>query len=191
MRVQSDAILFDTTGAGMDFWLQRALQEIDSVTEGISNEQMIWHPAEGKWSVAQILEHLSATFRTSVTALRKALDTGQPQAGRGSFVKWLSTRVVADLGYFPSGRPAPNFSLPKGAPPAQVAREIRDNLVAMDGVLADLERKFGAGVKLADHPVLGPFTVTEWRKFHYRHTHHHMKQVIALRGRLPAASGQA
>ena len=171
----------------MDFWLERALQEIDSATEGISTGQMSWHPAEGKWSVCQILENLSTTYRTSVTALRRALDAGKPQAGRGSFMKWLSTRVVADLGYFPTGRPAPAFSLPKGAPPEQVTREIRENLATMDATLVEVAGKFGATVKVADHPVLGPFTVTEWRKFHYRHTHHHVKQIIALRAKQSSA----
>jgi len=58
----------------------------------------------------------------------------------------------------------------------------------MASVLEESERKFGLAVKLADHPVLGPLTVTEWRKFHYRHAHHHVKQVRALRPRLPAAA---
>ena len=165
----------------MDFWLERALKEIDSATDGITTAQMTWQPAEGKWSVCQILEHLSTTYRTSVTALRHALDTGEPQGGRGSFVKWLSTRVVADLGYFPTGRPAPAFSLPKGAPSEQVAREIREHLAAMDATLDKVAAKFGTALKVADHPILGPFTVTEWRKFHYRHTHHHVKQILALR----------
>ncbi len=167
----------------MDFWLERALKEIDSATDGITTEQMSWHPAEGKWSVSEILEHLSITYRTSVIALRRALDAGHPQAGRGSFVQWLSTRVVADLGYFPTGRPAPAFSLPKGAPPEQVAREVRENLARMDATLVQVAEKFGTAVKVADHPVLGPFTVTEWRKFHYSHTHHHVKQILALRAK--------
>ena len=172
----------------MDIWLERALREIDSATQGISPAQMTWQPTEGKWSASEILEHLSIAYRTSVTALRRALDAGKPQAGRGSFVQWLSTRVVADLGYFPTGRPAPAFTVPKGAPPEQVAREVRENLAAMDATLTELVARFGTAVKVADHPVLGPFTVTEWRKFHYRHTHHHMKQIVALRARQSSAA---
>ena len=170
----------------MDFWLQRALNEIDSATDGISPQQMSWHPAEGKWSACQILEHLSATFETTVGAIRKVVAADQPAAGRATFLQWLSTRVVTDLGYFPSGRPAPAYTLPKGAAPQQVSADIRRHLTAMDAILAEVERRFGAGVKVAAHPILGPFTVTEWRKFHYRHTHHHMKQIQALRPRLPA-----
>ena len=165
----------------MDFWLQRALTEIDSTTAGISPEQMAWHPAEGKWCTAQILEHLSAAYGSTVVALRKVVDAGRPAASRATFYQWLATRVVGDLGYFPTGRQAPAWTIPKGVPPEQVARDIRTNLAAMDAVLAEAEGKFGVAVKVADHPIVGPFTVTDWRKFHYRHTHHHMKQITAIR----------
>ena len=173
----------DTIETCMDIWLQRALHEIDSATTGLSPQQMSWQPAEGKWSACQVLEHLSIAFETTAAALRKVIAAGQPSAGRATFKQWLGTRVVTGLQYFPTGRPAPKFTLPKGAPPEQVARSIREHLVAMDGVLADIERQFGTSVKVADHPVLGPFTVSEWRKFHYVHTHHHMKQIAALRAK--------
>ncbi len=168
----------------MDFWLQRACDEIDSATAGISAPQMDWHPAEGKWSTAQILEHLSRTFASTVVALKKVVAAGKPLGGRPRFQQWLAIRVVGDLGYFPHGRPAPAWTVPKGAPAEQVSQAIRENLRAMDAILADLERQFGARVKIADHPIVGPLTVPEWRKFHYRHTHHHMKQVLAIRAKL-------
>ncbi len=174
----------------MDFWLQRALHEIDSATAGLSPQQMSWHPAEGKWSACQILEHLSAAYSSTVVALRKVVDAGKPAASRASFYQWLATRVVGDLGYFPTGRQAPAWTIPQGAPPEQVSKAIRDNLQAMDAVLAEAESKFGARVKIADHPIVGPFTVTDWRKFHYRHTHHHMKQIVALREKQSLAASR-
>jgi DinB family protein len=168
----------------MDFWLEKALNEIDAATDGISPANMSLSPAEGKWSVAQILGHLSLTFRTTLGALAKVLQSGDPSATKGTFKQWISTRVVADLGYFPTGRAAPIFSLPNNNVSAsQITREIRENLLAMDAILDEVEAKLGPAVKIADHPVLGPFTVQEWRKFHYRHTHHHVKQVRALKRR--------
>ena len=175
----------------MDFWLQRALHEIDSSTDGIPPELMSIPPAPGKWSIAQILEHLSITYRQTVGALAKVVQGGLPTAGKRSFKQWLFTRVVADLGYFPTGRPAPPATVPADPPPAQVLREIHENLVAMDGILKEVEQKFGPGVQVANHPVLGPFTVQEWRKFHFRHAHHHLKQVNAMRQRMDAGAKRA
>lgn len=175
----------------MDFWLERALQEIDTATDAVSPATMSISPAGGKWSIAQVMGHLSITFRQTVGALAKVLQSGRSSAGKRTFMQWLSTRVVADLGYFPTGRPAPPTTLPSALPPAQVMREIRENLIAMDAVLGDVEQKIGPGIAVANHPVLGPLTVQEWRKFHYRHTHHHLKQVIALTKQFAGVQGAA
>jgi DinB superfamily len=177
----------------MDFWLQRAFDEIDSATAGLSPQQMDWRPAEGKWCTAQILEHLSNTFSSTITALKKVEAAGRPAGSRPGFYQSLATFVVGDLGYFPHGRPAPAWTIPHGAPAEQVAKDIREHLRAMDAILVGLERQFGPRVKVANHPIVGPFSVTDWRKFHYRHTHHHMKQVRAIRALLvkPSAKGAA
>ncbi len=171
----------------MDFWLQRAFGDIDSATAGITPAQMSWRPAEGKWSTAQILEHLSQAFSSTVTALKRVTDAGKPIAGRATLYQSLAIFVVGDLGYFPHGRQAPKWTIPHGAPAEQVSKDIRENLRAMDAVLVGLERQFGARVKVADHPIIGPLSVTQWRKFHYRHTHHHMKQIRAIRRSLVAS----
>ena len=174
----------------MDFWLQRALNEIDSATDGITAEQLGWHPAEGKWSAAQILGHLSLAYHHTVAGLARVLRNGKPIAGKGTLKQWIATRVVADLGYFPSGRPAPAMTLPTDVSAAQIVGEIHQNLIAMDAILVEVEQKLGPAVKVADHPVLGPFRVEEWRKFHYRHTHHHMKQVRAIREKQSLAASR-
>ncbi len=173
----------------MDFWLERALHEIDTVTDGLSPATLSISPAAGKWSAAQVMGHLSITFRQTVGALARVLQSGKPSAGKRSFVQWLSIRVVADLGYFPTGRQAPPTTLPSDLPPEQVMREIRENLVAMDAVINEVEQKLGSGIAIANHPVLGPLTVQEWRKFHYRHTHHHLRQVMALKRKFGGAQG--
>ena len=41
----------------MDFYLQRALDAVERETRGMPAEQLAWH-REGKWSAAEVLEHL-------------------------------------------------------------------------------------------------------------------------------------
>ncbi len=172
----------------MDFWLERALHEIDDALAGLTPAQLTWSPAEGKWSICQILDHLSNTYSSTTVGISR-VNAGNKTAGtRPSAYQRLAVFAVTDLGYFPSGRQAPTFTLPKGVPADQVVPQIRSNLIEMDSVLAESERKFGLAPKLADHPILGPMTVAQWRKFHFRHCHHHVKQVLALRPRLLAPS---
>ena len=57
---------------------------------------------------------------------------------------------------------------------------VKSNLKKMDEDLAACEERFGDRVKVADHAILGPIPICEWRKFHLLHTLHHMRQVRAL-----------
>jgi len=47
----------------------------------------------------------------------------------------------------------------------------------MDGALTECAARFGVLVKVLDHPVLGPFSIEQWRKFHFVHGRHHVKQI--------------
>ena len=153
---------------------------IATATEGMSAEQLARHP-EGKWSSAQVVEHLLLTHTSTTAGLRKVLAAGAPQGGRPTLKQRLVQFVVLDVGYFPPGRKAPAFTVPKGAEPEQVVPTDEQALRDMDAAISEGEQRYGAGVKIADHPVLGPLTARQWRKFHFVHARHHMKQVARLR----------
>ena len=59
--------------------------------------------------------------------------------------------------------------------------EIGLRIAEMDDMIARCEEKFGSSSKLLDHPILGPLTGAEWRKFHLVHGLHHVKQIRRLR----------
>ena len=80
-----------------------------------------------------------------------------------------------------SGRQAPAMTIPKGLEPSQVVRAVEQALPEMDAAIQQCEQKYGGAVKIADHPVLGPLTAEQWRKFHLVHARHHMKQIARLR----------
>ncbi len=89
---------------------------------------------------------------------------------------------MIELGRFPPGVEAPARTVPKGMSGEAARDAIRRNLPAMDAVMIQCEARFGKRGKIADHPILGPLSLRQWRRFHYVHTRHHMKQ-IALRSR--------
>ncbi len=164
----------------MDFYLQRVLRAIESATAGMDTEQLAAHP-EGKWSSAEILEHLRLAFSATAKGLDRVIQAGKPAGGRPRWRNRLVNFVLLDLEYFPSGRAAPEMTVPRGADPGAVLANIRQDVARMDAALADCERRFGPRLCIANHPILGPFTVRQWRKFHWVHTRHHMKQIAALR----------
>ena len=87
------------------------------------------------------------------------------------------TFYVARLGLLPSGRKAPNQTVPSNGVGIQSLRQFNDALVAMDASLADAEKRFGSTVKILDHPILGPLNARDWRRVHLAHARHHLKQI--------------
>jgi hypothetical protein len=160
--------------------LQRLQQEIASAVAGLTAEQLSWHPP-GKWCVAEVLEHLYLTYTGTMKGFERVVEAGKPLVTAQSWAQRGRTLVVVGFGYLPSGREAPPVARPRGIPPEKVLAEIGPKIAAMDEIVARCEQKFGSRRKLLDHPILGPLTAAQWRKFHLVHGLHHVKQIRHLR----------
>src|SRR6516225_1879535 len=114
---------------------------IERATVGMSADELAWHP-EGKWCAAQILEHLSLTYSGTAKGLRRVLETGEIKVRPATWQERCRTLAVCGLGYFPTGRRAPEPVTP-GDNPVRAVNEIQVNLAAMDQALTACEQKFG------------------------------------------------
>jgi hypothetical protein len=164
----------------MDYRLEKLKEKLESAVEGMSSEQLSWHPP-GKWCAAEVLEHLYLTYTGTITGFERVLRKGKPLATRASMAQRVLTFVVVGLGHMPTGRKAPAMVLPKGLPAEQVRNEIGAKMVAMDAIIAQCEARFGRRVQLLDHPILGPLSATQFRKLHLVHGQHHLNQLLRLR----------
>lgn len=81
------------------------------------------------------------------------------------------------IGYLPEGAKAPERSVPRGMPLEEVREKIVAEVQEMEAGLDDCERRFGASTKIMDHPLLGPLSANQWRKFHWIHGKHHSRQI--------------
>src|SRR4051812_3764905 len=167
-------------GVAMHPTVETTWKLISGATQGMSPAELAQHP-EGKWSAAEIVEHLLITYPATTAGLRKALAKGAPLGSKPTLKNRLFQFVVLDFGYFPTGRKAPAMTLPKGLEPAQVVRAVEQALPDMDNAITECEKRYGGTMKVADHPVLGPLTATQWRQFHHAHAKHHMPQIARLR----------
>ena len=153
---------------------------LTSVTQGMAGDDWSRRP-EGKWSAAEVLEHLSLTYSGTARAMQKALDAGSPTATPLRLKQKLAIWWVTDLGRFPEGRKSPLQVYPKGECTGAAALVTTlENLEKMDAAIAECERKFGP-VRISDHPVLGALNAQQWRKFHSVHARHHAVQIERLR----------
>ncbi len=164
----------------MDSHLTRLQKAIASATQGMTTADLTRH-SDGKWSAAEVLEHLYLTYTGTSKAFERCLAAGRPLATTPTWKQRVDKVVVVTAGYMPGGRKAPAHASPKGMPAEKVAAEIGPKVAAMDALIAECETRYGSGVKLLDHPVLGPLTGSQWRKFHWVHGRHHVKQILRIR----------
>jgi len=174
----------------MDFCLERLQQDIVTATSGLSPGMLTQRPIAGKWSAGEILEHLYLTYTGTTRGFEKCLAEGRPLARTPTWKDRARTTFVVGLGQLPEGRKAPANATPKGMAPAQVLREIAAKIADMDRAITNAEQKFGQKVRLLDHPVLGPLTGRQWRKFHLVHGRLHMRQLRRLRDAIGATNSE-
>jgi hypothetical protein len=153
--------------------------EIASSVAGWSAEQLASHPP-GKWCAAEIVEHLYLTYTGTVKGFARVAEAGKPLATTQTWRQRARTLVVVGFGYLPTGREAPPLARPRGVPLERVLAEIGPKITEMDDIMARCEEKLGPRRKLLDHPILGPLTADQWRKFHLVHGMHHVKQIRRL-----------
>jgi hypothetical protein len=128
-----------------------------------------------------VLEHLSLTYSGTEKGFEQCLHAGHPLATPIVLKQKLAILLGTGLRYLPSGREAPATTRPKGTPAQQIASEIGRRVEEMDLAIAACENRYGQKVRLLDHPILGPLTGHQWRRFHWVHGKHHLKQIEALR----------
>ena len=132
--------------------------------------------SEGKWSVAEILEHLYLSYTATVKGFEMCLKRGRPLVTSANLTQRAGVFLITRVGYFPSGRKSPEMAQPCGVESRTVLSGIGDEIEKMDKIIAECETRFGSGPVL-DHPILGPMSPAQWRKVHLLHALHHLKQI--------------
>jgi hypothetical protein len=165
----------------MDSYLRAAWTEIEGATRGLGPDQLARAAAlPGRWTIPQILEHLMLAFAGNTKAFEKALASGEARGRPAVLKQRIGRLLVVDLGYFPKAR-APEMTIPSGSvPPEQIVEAVRLALDTLDGTLDRVAARFGDDALVANHPYFGGMTVAQWRKFHWRHTVHHARQIRRL-----------
>jgi hypothetical protein len=160
--------------------LLRLRDALSNAIEGMSGDDFARH-RESEWSSSQILDHLNLTYTGTIRNLERLLASGEARSDRDRKAKRWQRRVVLWLGYFPKGRKAPEHVLPRGTPVDRLRSEIFNNIARMDELIARCEGRFGCQKPVAIHPILGPLTTQEWRRFHLVHGSHHARQIVRLK----------
>jgi uncharacterized damage-inducible protein DinB len=132
--------------------------------------------APGKWSPAQVIEHVTKSYEGH----RQMAQGAELPAAAPWLMQWAARTFflprMFKLGDFPgkSQLKSPPFILPSDVPAP--ASELLPRLeAAASGLEQDLAR---AGDRKVKHPFFGPLTAGEMLNFVVVHTNHHRPQVV-------------
>lgn len=160
--------------------LEKVRSEAERLTHDFSPDD--WHSSrDGEWSASFVLEHLRLSFAATTKGLLKTMLAGEPFCREATWRDRAGRLYVLRLGRIPSGLKSGKSITPHQGLSGENLRGFNDALVAMNTTLNDAERRFGTRTRLLDHPVLGPLTAEEWRRFHRVHAEHHFRQIVARR----------
>ena len=129
------------------------------------------HVAVGRWSLAQICNHIATGIRLTLDApVRSFESTPEKDADRRRFF---------EQGRFPEGMEAPIPVLiptpdPNARAEADALRDVIDRFATFAG-------------PLPAHPRLGPMTRDEWTRFHCLHCAHHLGFIVSDQEQTPSA----
>jgi hypothetical protein len=160
---------------------REALEAFSASIESLDHTVLNSQPAAGKWSPAQVAEHLRLTYVT----LSEELE------GQGGFrvrTKWWQQRLlrfrylqqILGQGRFPKGVPATREIRPGDGPFERTAviATLRAEAVRFLRLVPVVAQQAGVGVT---HPFLGKVGLLQGIRFKTQHIRHHHQQVLPQR----------
>jgi hypothetical protein len=156
--------------------LDRCRRGLRAALVGLGPADAVRAP-DGRWSIGDVLEHLDRTYAGTIAGLERRLARGAPSRRRITWKQRLTRVAITRLGHFPTGITAPEAVRPVGRRMAELLAVIEPRLLVLDQRLKDVARAFGTRTPVLNHPMMGPFSVADWRRFHWVHTRHHLRQI--------------
>ncbi|QDI92067.1 DinB family protein [Salicibibacter halophilus] len=162
------------------FGIQEARNDLLSGVEGLSDEQLNREVEEGRWTIAQVLEHLFLLEKGMTLTIEKELTNEDSQPAR--------KKKPIELTLERSGqeREAPEQLQPSNA--FMTFEEIKERLGQSRATLLERLRNVDdttvLAKKSAKHPAFGTMDMEQWIEFIGLHERRHLQQIEELKAKL-------
>jgi hypothetical protein len=157
-----------------------AVQHFTSVALTVPADAWTRAPAAGKWTPAQVAEHVALTMDQSVLILEgRSTSVSLPKLLR-PLVRRFMLRPLLRSGRFRRGGKAPRGFVPSahGVSQAEVAAALERSLVAYERAVT---RSHHGGHDTFEHPVFGRIPLVDYVRLNELHARHHEAQLQAGR----------
>lgn len=131
----------------------------------------------GKWTPAQIVEHLAIGIDGSAQKFEERRDRPPMTRRPRRLIERIASVSILDLGWYPQGFKAPEGTVPAAVlSRAAVEAHFREGIAKWEALERDLLPRRPRDLFLR-HPRLGDLTMPEWIRFHVVHARHHARQI--------------
>ncbi|HLM55185.1 MAG TPA: DinB family protein [Pyrinomonadaceae bacterium] len=150
-----------------------------------------FRPEPGRWTVAEIVEHLSITEGNVVKLCHKLLEKAEaggharaedapfPPTSLAEFAEQARQKFTAPDSIAPTGRPLP-----------ESLAALRESRAALRALRPRIERVEGTAVRFP-HPAFGPINLYQWLLFIGSHELRHLAQIEAVKQAMNVRAGAA
>ncbi len=164
--------------------IDRTRARLIASVEGLGEERQKFSPAPDRWSVAELVEHLSIVEGNVVRLLEKLLgEAEEPDAGPGAAPAPFADPVSIEE-FVERSRgvkiEAPERIRPTGLPLADSLARLKDSRAALHALRPRLEGVDGHALRFP-HPAWGPLNLYQWLLFVGAHEDRHLAQIEALK----------
>jgi DinB superfamily len=131
----------------------------------------------GKWTSAQIVEHLAIGIDGSAQKFEERRDRPPMTRRPRRLIERIASLSILGLGWYPQGFKAPEATVPaERITRAAAEAHFRKGIARWEVLARDLlsRRRVDLFVR---HPRLGDLTMPEWIRFHVIHARHHASQI--------------
>lgn len=155
--------------------------------EEMNDEQQRFRPAPERWSVAEIVEHLSIVEGNVVRLIGSLLKKGESGGHVRVEGAHFAPVSIADAVEQTRSRKldAPENARPAGTPLADSLSRLKDSRAALCSFRPRVERLDGVLLSFP-HPVWGPINLYQWLLFVGAHEQRHLAQIEALKETMSA-----
>jgi len=159
----------------------RIRDALGETIKGIDSEELKAHPDGEKWSIEQIVEHVSIVEESVTRICRKLLTTAQEGDLKASGEILISDGFRGYVGNIDDVKlEAPERVWPKGELSVQAAQmKMTENRTVFETLLPLFKEFDGTSPKFP-HPYFGPLSAQEWLILSGEHARRHTKQIEKL-----------
>lgn len=171
--------------------LEALRERMMALLAGVPEERLRRHPSPGKWSAAQIVDHLATAESRSVDYIRKkTLDpSAVPPAGVMCAVRSFAL-VAALASPFRFNAPAVVADTPDDPSPAEAAERWARTRAAIRSIIEELPEDL-LRKALFRHPSAGRLNMSQTLDFMIAHVKRHTKQLRRTLSEVPNAPASA